>query len=176
MIPSVVILEWAAFGGSLLSVWLYGHSRIYGPVAGICVAVLFVAFGITAEIYAASLSNLIFFGLHFNNLRKGLKMDLHRKKKEIASGFGVVQTAGYRYLVGATDSADRHGSTGPLDGFWRDADWLFCRDGKWRPARPGTFPLVGGTPSRVGRLRAYGNAIVAPQAAEFVKAAMECMP
>ena len=37
---------------------------------------------------------------------------------------------------------------------------------------PGTFPLAHGTPQRVGRLRAYGNAIVAPQAIEFIKAVM----
>ena len=30
--------------------------------------------------------------------------------------------------------------------------------------------LAHGSPSRVGRLRAYGNAIVAPQAAEFIRA------
>jgi hypothetical protein len=28
----------------------------------------------------------------------------------------------------------------------------------------------------VGRLRAYGNAIVAPQAEEFIRVAMECLP
>ena len=64
----------------------------------------------------------------------------------------------------------------PLHGFWRDADWLFCRDGKWRPVEPGTFPLAHGASARVGRLRAYGNAIVAPLAAEFISAVMECRP
>jgi DNA (cytosine-5)-methyltransferase 1 len=59
---------------------------------------------------------------------------------------------------------------GPTDGHWPDADWLFCRDGKWRPVEPGTFPLVNGTPARMGRLRGYGNGIVATQAAEFIKA------
>jgi len=59
---------------------------------------------------------------------------------------------------------------GPTNGFWSDAEWIACRDGKARPVEPGTFPLVAGAPARVGRLRAYGNAIVAPQAAEFVKA------
>ena len=61
----------------------------------------------------------------------------------------------------------------PINGFWRDADWLFCRDGKFRPVEPGTFPLAHGASSRVGRLRAYGNAIV-PQVAEaFIRSFCE---
>lgn len=62
------------------------------------------------------------------------------------------------------------GSTGPVNGFWRNADWLGCRDDKWRPVEPGTFPLANGAPSRVGRLRAYGNAINAEAAREFIAA------
>ena len=65
---------------------------------------------------------------------------------------------------------------GPLHGFWRDADWLLCRDGRWRPVEPGSFPLAHGIPGRVGRLRAFGNAIVPQQAAEFIRAVMGCMP
>jgi len=64
---------------------------------------------------------------------------------------------------------------GPTNGLWRDADWLFCRDGKWRPVEPGTFPLAHGAAARVGRLRGYGNAIVAPQAKAFVEAVMEAV-
>ena len=63
-----------------------------------------------------------------------------------------------------------------LGGFWADADWIPCRDGKWRPVEPGTFPLAHGATSRVGRLRAYGNAIVAPVAQTWIEAVMECMP
>lgn len=63
----------------------------------------------------------------------------------------------------------------PVNGFWRDADWLFCRDGKWRPVKPGIKPLVNGTPGRVGQLRAYGNAIVAPVAETFIRAYMEAV-
>jgi DNA (cytosine-5)-methyltransferase 1 len=63
-------------------------------------------------------------------------------------------------------------STNPHHGFWSDADWLGCRDGKFRPVEPGTFPLANGIPARVGRLRGYGNAIVPQVAAEFVKAFM----
>jgi DNA (cytosine-5)-methyltransferase 1 len=68
--------------------------------------------------------------------------------------------------------------TGPagVADFWSAADWIPCRDGKWRPVEPGTFPLVNGAPSRVGRLRAYGNAINAEAAAEFIRAVMECRP
>jgi DNA (cytosine-5)-methyltransferase 1 len=60
--------------------------------------------------------------------------------------------------------------------FWSDAEWLLCRDGKQRPAQPGIFPLAHGVPARVGRLRAAGNAIVPPLAAEFIKAVMNCIP
>lgn len=62
--------------------------------------------------------------------------------------------------------------TGPTNGYWRDADWLLCRDDKWRPVEPGTFPLADGIAGRVGKLRAYGNAIVAPVAEEFIRAYM----
>lgn len=62
---------------------------------------------------------------------------------------------------------------GPTNGFWRIADWLSCRDGKWRAVESGTFPLAHGASSRVVRLRAYGNAIVAPQAIEFCGAVRE---
>ena len=62
---------------------------------------------------------------------------------------------------------------GPTNGFWRNADWIFCRDGKWRPVEPGTFPLAHGAPARVGRLRAYGNSIVAEAAVTFIKAYLD---
>ena len=62
---------------------------------------------------------------------------------------------------------------GPTNGQWRDADWLGCRDGVYRSVEPGTFPLVDGAPARVGRLRGYGNAIVAPQAQAFIEAYCE---
>jgi DNA (cytosine-5)-methyltransferase 1 len=63
----------------------------------------------------------------------------------------------------------------PTNNHWRDADWLFCRDGKWRPVEPSTFPLAHGSPARVGRLRGYGNAIAAPVAEEFISSVMEIL-
>jgi DNA (cytosine-5)-methyltransferase 1 len=53
---------------------------------------------------------------------------------------------------------------------WDRVEWLPCLDGKLRPVEPGTFPLAHGIPGRVGRVRAYGNAIVPQVAATFVKA------
>jgi DNA (cytosine-5)-methyltransferase 1 len=50
------------------------------------------------------------------------------------------------------------------------ADWLFCRDGRWRPVEPGTQPLAHEITSRVGRLRAYGNALDAETATQFCAA------
>ena len=66
-----------------------------------------------------------------------------------------------------------HAGRGRAIDFWSDCDWLPCRDGKSRPVESGTFPLVNGATARVGRLRAYGNAIV-PQAAQvFIEAYLE---
>jgi len=76
------------------------------------------------------------------------------------------------------DGGTGHGSTGPsaVNGLWRDADWLFCRDGKWRPVEPGTFPLAHGAAARVGRLRAYGNAVNAEAARVWIETVMDCTP
>ena len=65
------------------------------------------------------------------------------------------------------------GRPGPTNGYWRDADWLYCTDHKWRPVEPESFPLVDRSPGRVGQIRAYGNAIVAPQAQAFIEAYIE---
>ena len=74
-------------------------------------------------------------------------------------------------LVEGVDTA----GTRATDGVWRDPDWLLCRDGRWRPVEPGTFPLADGIPGRMGLLRGYGNAIVPPLAAEFVTAFLESL-
>jgi DNA (cytosine-5)-methyltransferase 1 len=52
-------------------------------------------------------------------------------------------------------------------------DWLGCRDGKWRPVGPGTFPLADAPAARVGRLRAYGNALDAETATQFCASVKE---
>ena len=97
------------------------------------------------------------------------------------------------------------GAGGPCNGFWRDAVWLPCRDGKARPVEPCVEPMADGIAgdlglvrlesypdhphkeriiyapliqkgkARVGRLRGYGNAIVCPVATEFIRAYMEVL-
>ncbi|MBB5986013.1 DNA cytosine methyltransferase [Sphingobium lignivorans] len=67
----------------------------------------------------------------------------------------------------SSSSSSDHDANAPQRG--RPAvDWLFCRDGKWRAVESGTFPLAHEAPARVGRLRAYGNALDAETATEFI--------
>ena len=65
------------------------------------------------------------------------------------------------------------GRANETNGAWSAADWLLCRDGKWRPVRPESFPLAHGATARVGRLRAYGNAITAQVAQGLIESYME---
>lgn len=49
-------------------------------------------------------------------------------------------------------------------------DLVACVDGSWRPVERGAFPLGHADTARVGRLRAYGNALDLEQAKAFVRA------
>jgi DNA (cytosine-5)-methyltransferase 1 len=105
---------------------------------------------------------------------------------------GNDSAAGWQGEVGSASTPGVHSRALEVNGFWRDADWLFCRDGQWRPVESGTFPLVArfakslghGKSSlralagrnRTGRLKGYGNAINAEAAKAFILAYMECMP
>ncbi len=112
----------------------------------------------------------------------------------------AVVGAGWREARGTAGEP----SGAPVAGFWAGAEWLPCSDGKARPVEPGAFPLANGLPAglgrlqpelrrlaevaglsgrpltrakgnRVGRLRGYGNAIVAEVAAEFIAAYRESL-
>lgn len=87
-------------------------------------------------------------------------------------GHGAADTRADQRPVQAANGgySERQPATGPVNGLWRSADWLACRDGKWRPVRPGSFPLVNGYPARVAILRGAGNAINAEAARVFIEA------
>ncbi|MBR8312417.1 DNA cytosine methyltransferase [Burkholderia dolosa] len=112
------------------------------------------------------------------------------------AGSAVLDDEHHTEPCGSASEGQPH--AGPTNGFWRAADWLLCRDGKWRPVEPGTFPLVDGSAgsvgrvradqerlaalrprkdqgSRTGRLRGYGNAINAEAATQFILAARDIL-
>ncbi len=91
-----------------------------------------------------------------------------------SSSFGVGQAdAESTKLPRVVTEKGRFVRRGPTNGFWADAEWIWCRDEKYRAIEPGTFPLAHGAAGRVGRLRGYGNAIVAPLATEWIKAFLD---
>jgi DNA (cytosine-5)-methyltransferase 1 len=119
---------------------------------------------------------------HNNNPGPQGREPVRQRTVECAVGSG--RMAG---VVGVSDSTGSqqgwqatatpgHRDTAVSTGQWDACDWLPCRDGKWRPVEPGTFPLAHGVSNRVGRLRAYGNAIVPQVAAQVIQAYMECRP
>jgi DNA (cytosine-5)-methyltransferase 1 len=98
------------------------------------------------------------------------------QRDRIADGQGRERDRAQTGRVESDSQLERRSATdrpSPTNGHWRDADWLFCRDGKWRPVEPSTFPLAHGLPARVGRLRGYGNAIVPQVAAEIIKTVID---
>jgi hypothetical protein len=61
-----------------------------------------------------------------------------------------------------------------VERYWDAFEIVECRDGR-RRIEPGSFPLAHGVPARMGRLRAYGNAICVPLAVQFIKAVMDAL-
>jgi len=55
-------------------------------------------------------------------------------------------------------------------------EWVIGADGKSRRVKPGIRLLAHGVPARVGKLRAFGNAIDPRPAAAFIQAASEVAP
>ena len=56
---------------------------------------------------------------------------------------------------------------------WADCEWLYFTDGRRRAVERGAFPLVDGSAANMAAASAYGDAIVAPLAAQFIRTFME---
>jgi DNA (cytosine-5)-methyltransferase 1 len=87
----------------------------------------------------------------------------------------------YSLNVANADDAGRQGRTvyakcSDEQSAWsQSVEWRRGADGKTRRVKSGLCLLAHGVPARVGKLRAYGNAIVPPLAAEVIKAFMETL-
>ncbi len=122
-----------------------------------------------AQGYAAGAVDTCAAGFGAPHIRQRLYWVGHTNAAGLEGHTGDDSTAGWQGSQRSTAEAGISRRPGPVNGFWADADWLGCRDGKWRAVEPGTFPLVDGATSRVVRLRAYGNAINAIQAQGFIE-------
>lgn len=95
------------------------------------------------------------------------------RSASVALGLGDTEGGNGEVPVRTRRGGSESGGTGgPVNGFWSDAEWLWCRDRKYRPAGPGIFPLAHGVQNRMGTLRGAGNAIVPEVAAAFITASM----
>jgi DNA (cytosine-5)-methyltransferase 1 len=110
-------------------------------------------------------------------------IELSRPARGLAgSPVGDPEGVGRRRRPDYVDGGRREcapGQTGPVNGFWRSADWVLTRPQRvgdspgLRPIEPGSFPLADGASQRMGRLRGYGDGIVAQNAAAFIAAYLE---
>ena len=117
----------------------------------------------------------------------GWRQSLSFNDEERTEGIRTQQSAGSGGDVGNTDTpqcerecvpggvhAEDHVSEcGSRRGPWDTYEWALGSDGKARRVEPSIRLLAHGVPARVGKLRAYGNAIVPILAAEVIGAYME---
>lgn len=84
----------------------------------------------------------------------------------------------YGRPVGEHDTQGRQEPYGhsAANSFWHGAEYITGPDGKARRIEPSIRLLAHGVPARVGKLRAYGNAIVPQVAAEIIKSYQEIRP
>ena len=122
--------------------------------------------------------------LHEEHSERGGLWDTPEQPRERQPGSipGAEEKVGSQWeLDGNLHLGSEHAGSGmgqrsrQADSFWGTADWIFCRDGKWRRVESGTFPLSSRVPARMGRIRGYGNSIVPQLAAKFIRASMEAI-
>ncbi|MDP9572409.1 UNVERIFIED_ORG: DNA (cytosine-5)-methyltransferase 1 [Agrobacterium larrymoorei] len=96
------------------------------------------------------------------------RLEGQRRNGADFSQSGWIETDKNRSTSEASGPISRRNST-----HWSGAVWRSGADGKARRVEPGIRLLAHGVPARVGKLRAYGNAIVPQVAAEVIGAYME---
>lgn len=124
--------------------------------------------------------------LYFVAYADGVKRRLHVPSRQPRGADAQVVRRGEAVELGHPDElAGEHrsghhgpGTSGGLMDPWSDAKWIDCTDGKQRPVGRGIRPLVDGAAAgvvrnRARRLKGYGNAIVARQAAAFIAANLD---
>lgn len=108
---------------------------------------------------------------HGANAPGGIKLD---------SGRSPLRRGHLGGLVDTSDIGRRMGSGGVLELHVADksgaAEWLLCRDARWRPIEPGLSPLAPADSSRMGRLRGYGDAIDVEAFTNLIGAYLDCAP
>ena len=87
------------------------------------------------------------------------------------------ETQEAQFINAGSEDGDR--PTPHYHNFWANPDYIYCRDGYYRPIRSGggaesaTFCLLNGYPGRSASLRLLGNGIVVPQAQAFIESHIE---
>ena len=106
---------------------------------------------------------------HVGNPRSELVRARPDLPRELGEETGQAGSGGKAEVCGpaAHPGAPRRDSTA-----WSGAEWLTGADGKARRFEPCIRLLAHGVPARVGKLRAFGNAIVPQVAAEVIAAYM----
>ncbi len=84
----------------------------------------------------------------------------------------MADAIGQRGCLGTTGVQHATDAGKPGKDGW-GSHYVGCADGKSRRVEPSILPLAHGVPGRVGRLRAYGNAIVPQVAAQILQAYLE---
>lgn len=66
----ITCLEWSGFGGVLISTWLYGYDGPGGGIVGFASALTLVIYGSLTGVAAIAITNIIFMGIHWRNVRR----------------------------------------------------------------------------------------------------------
>ncbi len=126
------------------------------------------------------------FGSQYRESGESVRSQMQARGHCISSGMGISDRDGCKPWSKTATTARHRDSVDTTN--WDDCEWLYCRDNKYRPIKPGVKPVVNGISermvrigdscesidadntqeARVMRLKGYGNAIVPQVAADFI--------